>query len=114
MNSILNLSAKQLRRAADLREKIEALLGELNQLLDSEERLVPSTPSRRRKVSAAGRARIAAAARARWARIHAATRAEGASKRKGKRKLSRAARARISAAATERWRKAKAEGRSHL
>jgi hypothetical protein len=69
-SSITNLSPKQLRRAADIKEKIASLQNELNQLLGS------STAPRmgRRggwKMSAAAKAKIAAAARARWAKIKA-------------------------------------------
>ena len=68
--TITSLSPKQLRRAADIKEKIGSLQNELNQLLGS------STVTRagRRggwKMSAAAKAKIAAAARARWAKIKA-------------------------------------------
>jgi len=69
MNSI---SARELRRAADLKEKIEELHSELNKLLggDTTGNGTPAAKSAkkpgRRKMSAAGRAKIAAAARARW------------------------------------------------
>jgi hypothetical protein len=56
-------------------------------------------------MSAAGRARIAAAARARWARFNAAADKAG---RKPKRTMSRAARAKIAAAARARWARVKA------
>jgi len=61
-------------------------------------------------MSAAGRARIAAAARARWARVNATKK----SATKTRRKMSAAARAKIAAAAKARWKKAKAAGRKRL
>jgi hypothetical protein len=73
MNSI-NVSAKQLRRAAEIKDKIEALEKELSTILGNSPAAAPAAPaasSRKRTISAAGRARIAAAARARWARVRA-------------------------------------------
>jgi hypothetical protein len=70
---ITNLSAQQLRRAADIKDKIESLQNELNQILGSStEAVAIVAPKKRRKMSAAGRARISAAAKARWAKIKAA------------------------------------------
>jgi len=74
MNSI-NVSAKQLRRAAEIKDKIEALEKELSTILGNSQAAAPAAPaassSKKRTISAAGRARIAAAARARWARVRA-------------------------------------------
>lgn len=70
----MNISASELRRAADIQDKIESLRSELDRLLgdgvqtssDSE------APQRKhRKMSAAARAKIAVAARARWAKVRA-------------------------------------------
>ena len=65
------LSATQLRRAADLKEKIDRLQTELNHLLGyvvgngrPEKRPTP----KKRKMSAKARARISAAQKARWAK----------------------------------------------
>jgi len=69
--NITSLSPAQLRKAADIQEKIQSLQEELGQLLGGE----VSTPAqtieapKKRKVSAAGRARIRAAQIARWAKI---------------------------------------------
>ena len=69
---IASLSAKQLRRAADIKDKIQSLENELEQILGSSIKpAAPATPKKRRKMSAAGRARISAAAKARWAKIKA-------------------------------------------
>jgi hypothetical protein len=100
-------SAAQLKRALSIQEKIEQLNDELAEILGS-----PSasngTPKGRKRggISAAGRARIAAAQRARWAKIKGG--------RKPRRRMSPAARARLAASARARWKAAKAAGRSRL
>jgi ElaB/YqjD/DUF883 family membrane-anchored ribosome-binding protein len=71
--SIASLSARQLRRAADIKDKIQSLEKELEQILGSSTKpATPAAPKKRRKMSAAGRARIAAAQKARWAKIKGA------------------------------------------
>ena len=73
MNSIANLSAKQLRRAAAIKDKIQSLESKLSHILGSSAKPVAvAAPKKRRKMSAAGRARIAAAQKARWAKIKTA------------------------------------------
>jgi hypothetical protein len=117
--NVTNLSAAQLRRAADLAERIEALNAELSGLLGGVGGAAPVSAGAvnggRRTMSAAGRARIAAAARARWARAKAQGRSTlvttGNSVGKGgkaKRTMSASARAKIAAAARARWAKLKA------
>ena len=64
-----NLSARQLRRAASIQDRISALQKELSRLLPTT--VSTSVTRRHRKISAAGRARIAAAQRARWAKVRA-------------------------------------------
>ncbi len=98
--STLNLSVSDLRKAANLKERIEALEKELSQLLGSE------TAPRKRGMSAAGRARIVAAQKARWAKVHASS--GGAKTKKKKRGMSAAGRARIIAAQKARWAKVRA------
>jgi hypothetical protein len=134
-NLVLNLSASQLRKAADLKERIDQLSSELSNLLtgaadpvrrgpgrpakvvgaSSAPSALPSTGGRR-QMSAAGRARIAAAAKARWAKIKASGGAVnlGGSKTPQKRTMSAAGRARIAAAAKARWAKAKAAGKNRI
>jgi hypothetical protein len=104
-------SAAQLKRALALKEKIDKFNDELTEILGTTQESNGS-PARRKRggMSAAGRARIAKAQRARWAKVKAASKP---GKRK-RRKMSRAARARISAAARLRWKAAKAAGRSRL
>ena len=111
---IINLSARQLRRAAEIKEHIEALQTELNELAGT-----PSAPTssngsgRKRHMSAEAIARISAAQKARWAKVK---RAAGPSRtaRKGKRRMSAAARARLAEVARARWRNVKAAGKTKL
>jgi len=75
--NIENLSAKQLRQAATLKDKIDSLQSELSKLLGGTEvgngRVPTMTDGRKkkRKMSAAAKAKIAAAQRARWAKVRA-------------------------------------------
>jgi len=72
---------------------------------------------KQRKLSAAGRAAISAAVRARWDKVRAAgakPKAAPAAAAKPKRKFSAAGKARLSALAKERWKKAKAAGKARL
>lgn len=68
---MINITPQQLRKAADIQEKIQSLQEELGQLLGSE----TSTPAqsadapKKRKFSAAARAKMRAAQKARWAKI---------------------------------------------
>lgn len=72
MSSITNLTSKQLRQAAGLKEKIAGLQKELGHLLGSTTKPIAAKVSKKKGgMSAAGRARIAAAQRARWAKIKA-------------------------------------------
>ncbi len=107
---LMNITSQDLRRAADLKERIEALQSELSALLAGTE----PAPQRRGKkgMSAAGRARIAAAQRARWARLKTTT--NGAAMPKRRRTMSAAAKAKLAQVARARWRKAKAAGKTTL
>ena len=71
--SLTNLTAKQLRRAAAIKEKIASLEKELSRILGgaAPAKASKTTPYKKRKISAAGRARIRAAQKARWAKIKA-------------------------------------------
>lgn len=69
-NSLVRYSAAQLKRAVAVKEKIEELEKELTGLLGIPEALtVTSVVRRHRKMSAAARKKISAAAKARWAKI---------------------------------------------
>ncbi len=138
---MLNLTSSQLRQAADLKDKIEALQTELEQITGTSEAAAPvaaaptvalkkrgrprrvvaavviqepsQAPKRGPKkggMSAAGRAAIAAAQRARWAKAKAGKVATVAAKTAEakpakKRTMSAAGRAAIAAAAKARWAK---------
>jgi len=104
-----------LRQAANLKEQIVALEKELSQLLGSTASSVAAkAPKKKGGMSAAGKAKIAAAQKARWAKIKgakpatAAVEAVAAKPAKKKFTMSAAAKAKISAAAKARWAKIKA------
>ena len=142
---MINITPQQLRKAADIQENIQSLQEELGQLLGGEVPTPTQTTEepKKRKVSAAGRARMRAAQIARWAKIKGTApsvepakkpkrkmsaqglaniragvakrmAAQGKVVQKPKRKMSAAGRAAISAAAKARWAKAKAQGKSRL
>ncbi len=139
---MINITPTQLRKAADIQERIQSLQKELGQLLGASgpgEAGTTETP-KKRKFSAAARARMRAAQKAKWARIKGAKGAQAPTKRKlsaqglaniragvakrmaakgkavqkPKRKFSAAGRAALSAAAKARWAKVKAAGESRL
>jgi hypothetical protein len=118
--NIIELTAQQLRQAATLKDQIEALESELNQLLGGE---VPAPVKvdaeapkalKKRRMSAAGRAAIAAGVRARWAKLRGSAGLVPSAKPGLKPKVRRSAawRAAVSAAAKARWAKAKKAGKS--
>jgi hypothetical protein len=112
--SLSSLSPQQLRRAADLKDKIQSLENELGRILGASIKPVAAVALRKnRKMSAAGRAKIAAAARARWAKVKG-RKSVAKPVKKARRKMSAAARAKIAAAARARWKKAKAQGKNSL
>ena len=71
-SSLLNLSAQQHRRAASVKDKIAKLEKTLAKILgETPSSLLNGGARRKSKMSAAGRARVAAAQRARWAKFKA-------------------------------------------
>lgn len=110
-NLLSSLTITQLRRAADLKGKIEALNKQLASIFGASTP-APAKAPKKGKMSAAGRANVAAAQKARWAKIKAAKPAAKAPAKK--RKMSAAAKAKISAAAKARWAKVKAAGKKSL
>jgi hypothetical protein len=114
MNLFANLSAQQLRHAADLKEKIAALQDELSRYLNGSTETHTPAPKRKFKMSAAGRARIIAAQKVRWAKVKAGKASTKHAHKPGKRKMSAAAKAKIAAAARARWARAKAAGKKSL
>jgi len=115
MSSLLtSLSPQQLRRAADLKDKIQSLENELGRILGASIKPVAAVaPKKKRKMSASGRAKIAAAQKARWAKVKG-RKSVAKPVKKARRKMSAAARAKIAAAARARWKKAKAQGKNTL
>ena len=110
MTTLLSLTTAQLRRAVAIKDQIEGLHVELAAITgDGAGNTVPSPV--KGGMSAAGRARIAAAQRARWAKLKDTN---GQPAKKGKRAMSAAWRAKIAAAARARWAKAKKAGRNSL
>jgi hypothetical protein len=102
---MINLTPTQLRKAADIQEKIQSLQEELGQILGGETSAPAQTieAPKKRKVSAAGKARMRAAQIARWAKIKGtAPSAEPAQKPKQKRKMSAAGLANIRAGVAKR------------
>jgi hypothetical protein len=73
MNSLLELTPQQLRRAADLKDTKDKLVRALTKILGIPPEIGDNgaTPKRKRRMSAAGRAKIAAAARKRWRKAKA-------------------------------------------
>jgi hypothetical protein len=113
MNSITSLTPGQLREAADIQEQILLLQEQLSDLLGAPADSGTPPPTKRRKMSAAGRARIAAATKARWAKFRA-TRQQAIGSKKVKRKMSPGAKAKLSKIAKARWKKARRQGKSTL
>jgi hypothetical protein len=113
MNAITTLSPAELRKAANIQEKIQELQKKLNQILGTTVESIPSEAPKitKRKMSAAGRAAIRAAQKARWAKIKAKT---AKPVKKARKKMSAAAKARLSALAKARWAKAKKAGKTKL
>jgi hypothetical protein len=117
MTELNNLTVEQLRQAVSIKERIESLQAELIAIIADgtygpAKAEVPQSP--RRRMRAAGRARIAAAARTRWAKVkgHSGRNKQAAAPKR--RTMSPAARAKIAAAARARWAKAKAAVKNAL
>lgn len=115
MNNISALTPKQLRQAAKITERIQKLQKELNSILGESATETTTAKPAKRKMSAAGKAAIRAAVKARWAKVAAEKAGKSSTaESKSKRKISAAAKAKMSAAAKERWAKRKAEGQTKL
>jgi hypothetical protein len=145
MNSVTSLSPAQLRKAADIQEKIQKLQKELRQLLGGPRFRDPNgefphgnSPKKKGKMSAAGKAAIRAAQKARWAKIKGTAKpakkrklsaqaianiragvakrmaAKGKAVKKARRKMSAAAKVKMAALMKARWAKVKKAGKSKL
>ncbi|HUE37661.1 MAG TPA: hypothetical protein VMO20_09740 [Candidatus Acidoferrum sp.] len=66
---LTDLSADQLRHAANLQDKIQKLQKKLDRIVGKTTK--EASPRKRRKMSAAARRKIAAAQKARWAMLKA-------------------------------------------
>lgn len=110
-----NVATEQLKQVIELREKIDALQNELDQLLGEEAPPIsrkpakPAKPAGKRVLSPAAKASIAAAQKKRWAAHrrnkakNAPEKAEAKPKAKTKRTMSPDAKAKIAAAQREIW-----------
>jgi hypothetical protein len=108
MTNITNLTTTQLRTIIAIKEQIEALQGQIDSVAGGGEIPIPAAEEapRKRRRSAAVRARMAAAQQARWAKIKGEAAADSEPSKpakRAKRRLSAAGRAAISAAAKARW-----------
>jgi hypothetical protein len=86
---MINITPTQLRKAADIQERIQSLQNELAEILGGEAPTPAQTPEapEQRKFSAATKAKMRAAQKARWAKIKA-TAPEAQPAPEPKRKLS--------------------------
>lgn len=110
MTNLIDLTTSQLNSIIAIKEQIEALQGQIDSIVagdggDSPAPTIVTKPHRRR--SAAVRARMAAAARARWAKIKGTGATDAKPPKKGKRRLSAAGRVAIIAATKARWARVK-------
>lgn len=108
-----SISAMALRRAADIKETIEKLGHELASIVGSSAPAA-AKPGKRRKMSAAARAKIGAAQKARWAKTKKSSPSTKTIPAKKKRSMSLGAKAKLSALAKARWAKIKAGGKKSL
>jgi hypothetical protein len=104
MNTLTDLPIRHLKRAVNIREQIEALTQELNQLLEASALLPLETErnGKRSGLTPMGRAKIAAAQRLRWSKYNGG-RITPAKVTTGKPRLSPAGRAKVAAAVRARW-----------
>ncbi len=110
MSNLSSLTSVQLKRAAELKEQLETLTSELNELLGNGDVTGVVAPKKKGKFSAAGLARLRAAQKARWAKIKLAKGgAEAKPAKQPRRKMSAAGRAKNAAGARARWAKVRAE-----
>ena len=116
-NALTDISSAALKRAAGIKERIEALQKELAVLLGVNGTLArPKTGRKKRTVSAATKARIAEAQRRRWAKQKGRGNASVPSvkSKNSKNRIRAATRAKLAAIAKARWAKVKAAGRKAL
>jgi len=104
-NSLATLPLQKLKRAVGIREQIEALTRELNQLLGTHAYLDTNgiIHDKRPGLTTDGRARIAAAQRLRWSKYNAARGVRPKVNAPRSQRLSTEGRAKVSAAVKARW-----------
>jgi hypothetical protein len=103
--NLLDLTAKQLKRAASIRQQIDDLNKELAGLLGLDSSTT-AAPKKNGALSASGRRKIAAAQKARWAKLRGGKSTQSTARRSAgrkKRTMSAAARARLSAKLKAHW-----------
>lgn len=103
MTELINLSTDKLKRILALKQQIEKLSAQLQALAGNAAPITAHPARKQRIISAAARRKMAAAARARWAKVKGT-----AHPAKQKRTMSAEARAKIAAAQKQRWAKIKA------
>ena len=103
----MDLSTRNLEQALSIRRQIDALERRLRGFVGGAGGGASAAPRRggRRRMSPSARAKIAAAARARWARVRAGGGAKGRAKKSGRRKggITAAGRRRLSQLMKLRW-----------
>jgi len=104
--TMINLTSSQLRQAANIKDKIAALEKQLAAITGTKAAPIAKAPKKKGGMSAAGKAKIAAAQKLRWAKVKAAKPAVVKPVKKGG--MSAAGKARIAAAQKLRWAKVKA------
>jgi len=102
MTQLLNLTTAKLKRIIVLKQQIEKLQARLEVLAGGSAAPAAKPGRKTWTMSLSGRRKIAAAARARWAKV------KGTKTAPKKRVISAAARAKMAAAAKARWAKVKA------
>jgi len=111
--NLLDLTANQLKRAAAIKERIADLNKELGNILGMPAR--PGAASqKKRSLSVSARRKIAAAQRARWAKVQARQSTPSSAKaaaRSRKKTMSRATKAKLSARMKAYWKTKKAGNR---
>jgi hypothetical protein len=116
MRILTDLSSAMLRRAVQLKEQIETMEGELNKILGEERPRAMAMARRHPGISEAGRARIVAAQKKRWAMHRAQAKASRSnssartSVKAPKGGIPPALRQKLAAQAKARWAKVKAQG----
>jgi hypothetical protein len=118
MTNVEDLTTGQLNQIISIKEQIEKLQGQINSIAGGGGGNGVPSPfvgiKKRRRMSAAGKAAIAAGQKARWAKIKGTgPKASKAATKKDKRS-SPATRAKLAAAARARWAKAKTAGKKTL